>query len=76
MFQWRKGHGLRLSSVAKRAKLSRETVAGLERGTAWYSLCVAARVCDAMGMWFGHAVLVAVRRIGRFPRGRRRVYWQ
>ena len=47
---WRKRHRLRLASVARRAKLSREALRKLENGQAWFSTNVAARVCDAMGL--------------------------
>ena len=76
MREWREAHGLSQSAVAARAKLSRETLAGIERGKVWYSVCVAARVCDAMGLWVCHAMLGAARRIGRFPRGKCPVYWR
>lgn len=76
MRKWRTSHRLSRSAVAARAKLSRETIAGLERGEGWYSVCVAARVCDAMGLWMCHAMLGAARRIGRFPREKRPVYWR
>ena len=47
---WRKRHRLRLASVSRRAKLSREALRKLENGQAWFSMNVAARVCDAMGL--------------------------
>ena len=47
---WRKRHRLRLASVARRAKLSREALRKLENGEAWFSMNVAVRVCDAMGL--------------------------
>ena len=41
---------MRLASVARRANLSREALRKMENGTAWFSINVAARVCDAMGL--------------------------
>lgn len=73
---WRLAHELSGYEVAKRAKVSRGTLAGVERGEAWYSINVAARICDAMGLDPGFAVFHALRSIGRLPRGKRSVYCQ
>ena len=62
---WRKRHGLRLASVARRAKLSREALRKLEYGGAWFSVNVAARVCDAMGLDWLCVTEQACRRIER-----------
>ena len=59
---WRKRHRLRLTSVARRAKLSREALRKLEHGQAWFSTNVAARVCDAMGLDWLYANGEAYRR--------------
>ena len=59
---WRKRHRLRLASVARRAKLSREALRKLENGQAWFSMNVAARLCDAMGLDWLYANGEACRR--------------
>ena len=74
MRKWRKGHRLSQYGVALRAKLSRETLAGLERGKSWFSLNVAARMCDAMGLDFLAAIVSALRGSGRLRGKKRPVY--
>ena len=62
MRQWRKRHRLRLASVARRAKLWREALRKLENRQAWFSMNVATRVCDAMGLDWLYANEEAYRR--------------
>jgi DNA-binding XRE family transcriptional regulator len=59
---WRIRHRMRLSSVARRANLSREALRKLEKGDVWYSINVAVRVCDAMGLEWLEANTEACRR--------------
>ena len=66
--EWRVGHGMTRYAVAERARLSRETLAGVERGAAWFSVNVAARICDAMGLDLQFAMLDALRRCRRLRR--------
>lgn len=63
--QWLRKHRFKAAGVMRRARLSRETLRKLMSEKSWYSVNVAARICDAMGLDFGEAVLAALRRCGR-----------
>lgn len=65
---WREAHGLKATAVADLAKLSRSALAELERGEVWFSINVAMRICDAMGLCIAVATGEALRRAGRLPR--------
>ena len=65
---WRMAHGLTATAVADLAKLARSALAKIERGEAWFSSNMVARVCDAMGACLAAITYEALRRCGRFPR--------
>ena len=68
MRKWLREHRLKAAGVMKRARLSRETLRKLVSVRSWFSLNVAARICEAMGLDFIAAVLAAARRCGRSQR--------
>ena len=70
---WRVAHRLKSAGVARLARLSRDTLAEIERGKAWYSWSVMAGVCDAMGFGLLDALMDALRRCGRLRREKCRV---
>ncbi|MCE9610413.1 MAG: helix-turn-helix domain-containing protein [Chthoniobacter sp.] len=65
---WRRAHRLKATVVADLAKLSRSALAKMERGEVWFSINMAMRVCDAMGLCIAAATFEALRRAGRLPR--------
>jgi DNA-binding phage protein len=68
ILKWLPKHRLKVSGVMKRAQLSRETLRKLISGRSWFSLNVAARICEAMGLDFIGALIAAARRCGRLQR--------
>ena len=68
IMKWLRKHRLKVAGVMKRAQLSRETLRKLISGRSWFSLNVAARICEAMGPDFIGALLAAARRCGRLQR--------
>lgn len=65
MKQWLRRHRIKTAPMMKRALLSRETLRKMRTGKSWYSLNVAARICDAMGLDIVEAICVAARRCAR-----------
>jgi ribosome-binding protein aMBF1 (putative translation factor) len=71
--RWRRRYGFSLYEVAERAKVSRQTVTDLEDAEVWFSMVVAARVCDAMGLDLIAAMVQAHGRYHRTPEKKRRL---
>jgi transcriptional regulator with XRE-family HTH domain len=73
MRKWRVRYGFSAYEVAQRAKISRQTLADAEQANGWFSVCLAARICDAMGLGFLDAVEGALRMLRRFTGKKRPV---
>ena len=71
--RWRVEHGFSAYAVAQRAKISRQTLADVEEGDVWFSLCIAARICDAMGLRVSVACAAAERLRVCFSEKKRRL---
>ncbi len=69
--EWRERHGFSAYEVAQRARISRQTLADTERAQVWFSVCLAARICDAMGLRFDDACAAAARLACRFSEKKR-----
>ena len=73
MKEWRMRFGFSAYEVARRAKISRQTLADTENVKGWFSVCVAARICDAIGLRFLDAIVRALRLRRRFSGKKRPV---
>ena len=57
--RWRRRYGFSAYEVAMRAKIARQTLTDVETGDGWFSVVMARRICDAMGLRFLEACAVA-----------------
>ena len=71
--RWRLRYDFTLYEVADRAMVSRQTVTDLEDAEVWYSLAVAVRICDAMGLDLLEAMAMALGRYRRRSEKKRRL---